>query len=724
MAECANEALVGFRSYLPDCRGYEMVTPVFKDGTRPSLRGVSSDGSRLIAQALGTFGGAEAGSSAQGAFYEFSRSGSGWSTSAISPPASEFPAQELLAASPDLQRTLWLMRTGEQSIYAKDLYMREADGTLLKIGSLVPPSAEVGEPAGGSQEFFNPGSVAYADASADLSHVVFIIRTDGPLWPGDTTANLGTNQSLYEYALGGPGKPELVGVNAAGHLISNCATYLGSAGSGDVYNAASADGAVAFFTAAGHNGGKCSGIEAPAVNELFARFDGVETVAVSEPSAGSCASCLTPATEGEGRRKAEFAGASEDGSRVFFLTEQELLAGAKGMNLYEFDFDSPAGARVSRVSTGTSTPEVQGVARVSEDGSHVYFVAKGVLTGSQTNTFGNAAQAGEDNLYVFEHDAANPAGKVTFIATLSSEDSEDWGEVGGNTNQDERPVQATPDGRFLVFDSAADLTPGDTSTVPQVFEYDAATGELVRVSRERAGYTPPTELSANERFSSILAPRYIEHVTPAQAVSELAITSDGSTVLFKTRAALTEEAEAAAEEDAKSVYEYHSTVAAGGTIADGDVYLISDGKNPLDVEEDELDSTGEDVFFETADSLVPQDTDTQYDFYDARVGGGYPAGDPSGCGGGCGSPSLLQQDFATPGSASVTGTGALAPATTGSAAADSGKPRPATSSRAGELANALKACGRERPHKRAACAASARRRYHTTTKTRRTRTTQ
>ena len=46
----------------------------------------------------------------------------------------------------------------------------------------------------------------------------------------------------------------------------------------------------------------------------------------------------------------------------------------------------------------------------------------------------------------------------------------------------------TPDGQFLVFTSSADLTPGDTSTAQQVFEYDAQTGELVRVSIGQNGF--------------------------------------------------------------------------------------------------------------------------------------------------------------------------------------------------------------------------------------------
>jgi len=31
-ASCPNEASSGFRSYLADCRGYELVTPAYKDG--------------------------------------------------------------------------------------------------------------------------------------------------------------------------------------------------------------------------------------------------------------------------------------------------------------------------------------------------------------------------------------------------------------------------------------------------------------------------------------------------------------------------------------------------------------------------------------------------------------------------------------------------------------------------------------------------------------------
>ena len=34
---CPNEASPGFRAYLPDCRAYELVSPVFRDGVKPAF---------------------------------------------------------------------------------------------------------------------------------------------------------------------------------------------------------------------------------------------------------------------------------------------------------------------------------------------------------------------------------------------------------------------------------------------------------------------------------------------------------------------------------------------------------------------------------------------------------------------------------------------------------------------------------------------------------------
>src|SRR5271166_2691512 len=374
---CPNESSPGFRSYLPACRAYELVSPVFKEGY--GLGGssgaivVSGDGLRVLTSSLGIFAGTESGSDGSGGpYYEFSRTPSGWVVSGVSPSAAAFPAQALLGVSSDLETTLWLLHTGAQSIFTEDLYLRARDGSLVEIGSLVPPAAAVGPPAGEFQEFFySARETRYAGASADLSHVLFSIAGENtPLWPGDTSLNTVSSNSLYEYSGAGHARPELVGVSdgstlvngklrAAGALISDCATFLGSRS--DVYNAISADGSTVLFKAEGRNEStECSppSVEdAPEVGELYARLDQEQTVPISEPSHGACPVCRVPAKKAEGRREGVFAGASENGAKVFFTTEQELLAGAKGTNLYEYDFDNPEGAgsgRIMRVSTGRS----------------------------------------------------------------------------------------------------------------------------------------------------------------------------------------------------------------------------------------------------------------------------------------------------------------------------------------------------------------------------------
>jgi hypothetical protein len=643
-------------------------------------------------------------------------------------PSSLLPVQSLVAASPELTSTLWLGRSASEPIAAENLYLLEhPGGTPVKIGSLIPPEATTGPPSGEFDVFLYGSYATYADASDNLSHVLFRLtrgREFGISWPGDESAT-DSQSSLYEYSGVGQARPELVGVNDGGEQISTCDTFLGSHEAEDVYNALSANGATVFFTA---EKGECGPASGPEVSELYARVDGRETVSISEPSAVQCAACITPATVAEGRDGAEFAGASEDGSKVFFLTSQELLPGAVGMNLYEYNFAAPAGSQVTLVSSGSSSAEVQGVARVSEDGSRVYFVAHGRLgegprggkdgpclaeltpselaeevkaevaeAKSEAVTAGAKCRpvAGGDNLYVAD------AGHAAFIATLFSSDSSDWGA------SDDRPVQATRDGRFLIFRSAADLTSGDTSIVGQLFEYDAVTGELVRVSREREGYSPEPGLSASENQPRIEIQSFSAVTTPT-AASNVAVSEDGATVVFTDEGALTAEAEKAAAAKVESAYEYHSSVARGGSISAGRVYLISGESIAPAGGVDGMDASGQDVFFATAESLVPQDVDTEKDIYDARVEGGFAAPDPpAGCvATACESPLVVAPVMAAGGSESVS---AGAPAAPVSVVV---KQKTVAQVRAEKLAKALKVCRRDvAKKKRVVCEASARKRY-------------
>jgi len=320
---------------------------------------------------------------------------------------------------------------------------------------------------------------------------------------------------------------------------------------------------------------------------------------------------------------------------VFFTTSQPLVNGDtdSGVDLYEADISEGSISRlvqVSRGGEGDLTPgsgaNVLGVARVSEDGSHVYFVAEGRLTGA--NREGKTPSVGQPNLYVVARGCpgggtacASPVERTSFVGTLSAEnDGADWGA------SDERSVQATPDGQFLVFQSSADLTSDEEGQeeAGQVFEYDAQTETLVRVSRGQGGYNRDGNSSI---YPAIIPTQDYKLDQPIQRITDLAVSEDGSRVFFSSPAALTPRAlngVVIKEEEGRTVYatniyEYH----------EGQVGLISDGHDTVLTEHHPAvgligtDETGLDVFFMTADSLVPRDTDTQVDVYDARVGGGF-----------------------------------------------------------------------------------------------------
>jgi hypothetical protein len=829
---CANEAAraQAGAGALPDCRAFELVTPAFKEGVAVGSEPlISEGGTRLIVGALGLFAGAERATGAGGigseggvgADYELARGASGWTTAPVpAPPIAEFPAAGMQTdASPDLASTLWRLGSSSQRAGEGDLYRRAVGGELAHLGPLQPP--------GEAPRFGNEGS--YLGASRDLGQVLVNKSEDQGRWPGDVTSG---PDSLYEYAGANRAEPELVGVSNSGvlgsnseaRLISDCGSALGGVQGVqrvDAYNSISAGGEAVFFTALA-----CGA--APVVNELYARIGGASTVAISEPqlSAGRCTGACAGAKHEEG----VFQGASADGSKVYFTTSQPLLNSdeqgtGSGLDLYEAELEGGALARLVQVShdpSPTGAAEVAGVARVSADGSHVYFLAKGVLT-TTPNGNGEAAEQGAYNLYVYTAAAAGVPASTAFVARLVSsgeaeelrrgveqseaveaeqavmtekahlvtrtqhqiktvrgevaaEESRCEGPSGPERDQCEaaldeleaqlealseelpeleeelseaetelsetisnglssavaardgvtvadagRPFAATPDGRSLVFVSARALAgTGDDSTGRQVFEYDQQSGHVWLISVGQ--YSTSSALSPK-----IVVSDYREIDRVSEANSSMTVSDDGAHVFFESPDALaphaakgefikclTEGSQAACTSPAyaQNVYQYH----------EGDVSLITTLRDTSGAGLQRLlgtDSSGSDVFFTTVEPLLAQDTDTQIDIYDARVGGGFggTATQPGCSGDGCEGPPGAAPSLPAPGTAVVGASGNLAAPLPGASPPLVAKAKTKPLTRAQKLARALKACSKKPRHSRAACVRLAKKRYGAKSKT-------
>jgi hypothetical protein len=657
---CSNETIRSEQgtTNLPDCRAYEMVTPPYKEGYQLLMPSLAANGDRMLLTGPGTLDGvAGEGEGAENySVYLDTRGVGGWQLTPLNAPLSSFVGQLAVAYDAANGETLWDQHTPRQSAKTRGLYIRSADGEYSFVGPMNPAAGEEEESG-----VIEPGEndITGPEAGTEgYGHVVLYAIRPEDHWSFDETEGL---HSLYEYSGLNNTQPILVavtGVKGSRKLVSRCESLFGGGEEGSTYNALSSDGETIFFSL------RCS----PAEEELYARVHGslvsgapAETVDVSESECSSACG---------GVSGKNFEGASEagaDGSVVFFTSTQKLTddavdetatgdaakeegcaAGGVECNLYEYDFTKPKHEELSLVAGG-----VQGVAAVSGEGSHVYFVSTARLTeeprgGSAGSCLAELTKAEleaeeaskegrcrpkheADNLYVYD----TASGATKFITTLGAGDLQDW------QRESRRPVEVAGEGSeagaFLLFASSTKgLTAGDESPegITQLFEYDAVTGELVRVTQGENGY--------DDNGNSV------KHGVPALDIADLAdddvgsvennfrdksdignLSRDGRTVVFVTAGGLSAHAPSSLA-DCTSVYEFRSV----GPILGGRVSLVSDGR---DVEADKgslcgaeffgMDASGANILFSTADPLLSSDVDgVQRDIYDAREDGGFPPG--------------------------------------------------------------------------------------------------
>jgi hypothetical protein len=167
-----------------------------------------------------------------------------------------------------------------------------------------------------------------------------------------------------------------------------------------------------------------------------------------------------------------------------------------------------------------------------------------------------------------------------------------------------------------------------------VYEYDARTRTLLRVSIGQEGFNQDGNTGTGE--ATIVQPKRTLKAGEVGAVrGDPTMSHDGRYVFFESPNALApgalNDARTGGEEKgvpflAENIYEWESDGTGSCTQATGCVSLLSDGKDVSEktatggsVELLGSDGSGNNVFFQTNDQLVPEDTDTQRDFYDAHI---------------------------------------------------------------------------------------------------------
>ncbi|HEX3390958.1 MAG TPA: hypothetical protein VHS55_00170 [Solirubrobacteraceae bacterium] len=620
----------------------------------------------------------------------------------------------------------------------QNLFMRDNQTGSYQLVNVTPAGVPTPTPTREFQTYYQPDFLA---GSADLEHVAFeeelpLTKEAEELSPAVEAACKEQpkgracwegHDDLYEWSEGQQPAVRLVTVlpggkpvdgALAGSTRNSLETKSLPRNVADYRHAVSADGSRIFFEAEGNlyvreNGGQPPSAIAPgstAVNgEQCTEPEKACTIQLDLPGKGA------PGSGGGGK----WLGANTEGTKVFFTDEASggltsTTQTGSGANLYEYELPSAPDTTGTLVDLSPATKaEVLGVSDTSEDGSYVYFVASGKLTGKDKVAGRSPEESepsqGADNLYV------NHEGAITFIATLSSEDLCDWtSDTGCNLKEPGNPEQTGLTGRvsgnglYLAFNSVNGLTgynnagPGCVEvrtggqhyvagSCEEIFLYEAEGNHLACVSCNPNGVPSADGAvidwpAGPDRDSTIIRNAY-----PQRNVS------DAGQVFFETPEALSPQQDTNGLRD---VYEYEH----------GSLHLMSSGTSTAPSFFLDATPSGSDVFFATAQKLLPRDTESTYNIYDTRVGGGFPepaASGPPCSGESCREAVVTAPTFATPGSASFVGAGNLtAPRST------LPKPRTAAQIKVEKLARALKACrARKNRHKWAVCESRARKQY-------------
>jgi len=648
---CPNAASrSGASAGLPDCRVYEMVSPVNnEDGdvyvpatgphgdaifsARPFRASADGDAVAYVGDPSSEGNGA-IGEGVGNSYLAMRAPTGGWTSHDIQPPGLTYARYE--AFSSDL--SLGILNSSEtlpgtgvpEELAGYDvLYSRtDSNGAYRPLFTTKPPNRLPGtngalgqfgtaySGSGGASPLLYAGANSGTSTVPAFSHTLFEANdalTASAVDPGDEANN------LYDSV---NGHLTLINALPSGAPEPNENATFGAPREGSYFDPSdfshdiSADGSRIFWSSL-NSGGQ--------LEDLYVRENGTETVLISEGG--------------------RFWTANGEGTEAFFT---------KG-DLYEWhEVDGAA-------TTADLTPgvEVQGVLGASENGEYVYYVDA------------------SDDLDLWHN------GVTTFIATLSPGDnnnkvieegvaqSGDWKPGLG-----QRTAEVTLDGRAVVFMSSQSLTGYSNEGLEEVYVYDADASRLFCASCDPSG-APPSIAGASHTNgylgNAAFLPLSFSYDESMNTYQPRWINEEGSRVFFDSAEPLV----AQDSNGVQDVYEWERDGTGSCQTAEGCVYLLSGGTSTDISALVDASANGDDVFLVTRAPLVPQDRNEDDELYDARVYGVQPLVLPACTETGCQGVPSAPPPFATPPSVTFRGVGNFEPPPLAAAVKPKPKSKPA-----------------------------------------------
>jgi len=319
--------------------------------------------------------------------------------------------------------------------------------------------------------------------------------------------------------------------------------------------------------------------------------------------------------------------ASGDGQHVFFTARYGLAANGDadgptscviqvgqgeengpGCDLYRYSVADGSLTSMTGANPNPGGAGVAGIIDVSDDGSHVYFAARGQLVQGEGNSEAKNLADGTYSIYLAVGGTPAASPELRFVGALGGAPGlPAYHSLAGGRTRYITPAwnsKVTPDGSRLLFASGADMAGHESGGLSEAYLYDADADVTICVSCRRDGQPSVVPsvlpLASNDDATNWNSP-------------PVTLTADGRRVFFYS----TNRLASGAIEGRANLYQWE----------DGQVSFLANSSPNTTSKSLQLvgaSADGDDVYFTTVDRYTWEDTDSKLDVYDARVGGGFP----------------------------------------------------------------------------------------------------